>query len=179
MLKLELQTKIADIGLPFVDVILEEIFFIPPGNHLPEKPRPVTIYDLAKISARPEDAVLQKLREIQKLMGTSHPVDPKAVGQLLSVLSSSQAPCLLDVRMRLEDFYVPVPGALHLPSLQTEEYKAALEKDQPCLVFSDDGRKAFSAAMWLREQGYRQAFATTTAAVRAALSLPVVSSDFN
>jgi rhodanese-related sulfurtransferase len=157
--------RLAELGLPFTDVILEEIFFIPPGDHLPEKPRPVTIYDLATISARPLDQVWQRLQEIRRLCSGVVLPSPAAVSDLLR-----QQPVLFDVRFAAEASEDPVPGALHLPSMSGAQWRAVVPAGRPCLTISGDGRKSFSAAMWLREQGIANAFCTCLADVRAALA---------
>src|SRR5690606_17565438 len=127
--KIEGQTELAALGLPFLDVVLEEIFFIPPGTHLPEKPRPVTIYDLARISARPLDQVTARLEEIQALSAGIVLEDGAAATALFAELRPGQ-PLLFDVRFAAEATREPIPGARHLPTMTTAEVGEVLIADE-------------------------------------------------
>lgn len=157
--------RLADLGLPFLEVILEEVFFIPRGDHLLEKPRPHTIYDLAAISARPLDQVWQRLQEIKKISGGIYIPDADAAIPILRA-----KPVLFDVRFTEDFLNDPVPGAMHLPTMTMADWRSVASESSTCVTLSTDGSKAFSAAMWLREQGIVKAYAARAADIRTALT---------
>ena len=166
-LNLDLNKKISDLNLPFLDVVLEDIFFIPANPLLQRAPLPVTIYDLAQACARPGELVWQKLQMVQKL-SKGIVIDEADCRTLFAVdTHKSETPLLIDVRFLGPFHYDPVPNAIHLPTMTTDEWHAAFPQEKTAIVFSEDGRKAFSAAMWLREQGRLNSFSTNLAVIRA------------
>ena len=164
---MDLNKKISDLNLPFLDVVLEDIFFIPADPSLRTAPLPESIYDLAQACARPGEQVWQKLQMVQKL-SKGVVVDAANCRTLIEEeRRKSETLLLIDVRFLGPFQNDPVPQAIHLPTMTTDEWQAAFPKERTAVVFSEDGRKAFSAAMWLREQGRLKSFCTNLAAVRA------------
>ena len=141
---MDLNKKLADLNLPFLDVVLEDIFFIPADESLRTKPLPVTIYDLAQTCARPGELVWQKLQTVQKL-SKGVVLDRSGCRMLVDEeKSKSETPLLIDVRF-LEPFQNdPVPQAIHLPTMTTAVWQAVYKAEKSAIVFSEDGRKAFS-----------------------------------
>ncbi len=166
---MDLNKKLADLNLPFLDVVLEDIFFIPSDKALRTAPLPVTIYDLAQTCARPGELVWQKLQQVQKL-SKGVVLDERECRTLIDVeKSKSRTPLLIDVRFLASFQTDPLPTAIHLPTMTTVQWQAVYPKDKSAIVVSEDGRKAFSAAMWLREQGRLRSFCTKIGDLRAQL----------
>jgi hypothetical protein len=166
-LNLDLNKKISELNLPFLDVVLEDIFFIPADPILRRTPLPVTIYDLAQACARPGELVWQKLQMVQRL-SAGIVLDEVGCRTFFEVDDHiSETPLLIDVRFLGPFQNDPVPNAVHLPTMTTDEWHTAFPTEKTAIVFSEDGRKAFSAAMWLREQGRLKCFSTNLAAIRA------------
>ncbi len=164
---MDLNKKISDLNLPFLDVVLEDLFFIPADPKLRGVPLPITIYDLAKACARPGEQVWQKLQSVKKL-SKGIVLDEASCRTFIDCEKcNAETPLLIDVRFLTPFQNDPVPKAIHLPTMTTEEWQAAFPKERTAIVFSEDGRKAFSASMWLREQGRMKSFCSTLAAVRA------------
>ena len=166
---MDLNKKLTDLHLPFLDVVLEEIFFIPADQTLRTKPLPVTIYDLAQTCARPGELVWQKLQAVQKLSKGVVLNEPGCRTLIDHEKSKSETPLLIDVRFLASFQNDPVPDAIHLPTLTTAAWQAVFPKDRSAIVFSEDGRKAFSAAMWLREQGRLRSFSANISDLRSQL----------
>ncbi len=162
---MDLNKKITDLNLPFLDVVLEDIFFIPADQALRTGLLPVTIYDLAQACARPGELVWQKLQAVQKL-SKGVALNAASLRTLIAEEKHrSETPLLIDVRFLASFQNDPVSQAIHLPTMTTEEWQAVFPKEKCAIVFSEDGRKAFSAAMWLREQGRLRSFCIKTAGI--------------
>lgn len=172
---MDFNKQIADIDLTYPDLVLEEIFFIPADDHLAGTRRPVTIADLAEICGRTPEVVWHRLHEIEKTSrGIVVDTLAECANRLAIVRKSGQEPLLFDVRFADRLSTEPIAGALHLPTMTSPEWQEAYSAGQTGFVFSDDGRKAFSAAMWLRTQGRLRTFAVKTADLRGALTMLVV-----
>lgn len=163
--------KIADIYLPYPDLVLEEIFFIPAHDHFPGTRHPVTIADLAEICGRTPEVVWHHLHEIEKMSRGVVIADQDDCYRCLSELRQrSQNPLFFDVRFKEAMEQAPIPSALHLPSMTSSDWQGVYDAGQTAIIFSDDGRKAFSAAMWLRTQGRPLSFSVQTEDLRQVLS---------
>jgi len=166
---LDLSKKIIDLNLPYLDVVLEDIFFISADPALRSAPTPVTIYDLAEACARPGELVWQKLHAVQKL-SRGIVLDPVSCRTVIrSEVTEFRSPLLFDVRFLESVQNDDISNAYHLPTMTTEEWQALYPKEKSAVVFSEDGRKAFSAAMWLREQGRLNTYCIKLQELRSAL----------
>ncbi len=115
---------------PFIDVILEERFLVPPKDVFPEFEWPHTVADLAKFLQRREHEVS---RELSGIIKESEPPNFISYDDFLRIQPES---CfLLDISERSHP-----PGDL-------------LEQLLPVVVLCESKRQGFSAAMHLIKLG--------------------------
>ena len=76
--------------------------------------------------------------------------------ELASRIEAGDAPFVLDVRSAAEFERGHVPGAVNVPHTELDAKKDLLPKDRDAelVVHCESGRRALTAARWLREQGY-------------------------
>jgi hypothetical protein len=151
-------TKLQELSLPYLEVILEEIFLMPPaflgGERLDEG---ATIGDLVAYSGIKEDEVKRRLRQLVswsagimlsvERVKQLHVADPNDVVVLDIRNDISSADRMLDcaVPLRAEDF----------ESLFCE-CKAA---NKTLVILAESSSRAFSAALYCKEQGLDKVFA--------------------
>lgn len=143
------QELLSDLGIPHLDVILVEIFQLPPPNIFPECPLPVTLQDLADTLNQP----IASVREVLCMLRDKAMDMEIDVETLKNMLAGDKPPLLLDVREPWEYDIAHLPGSLLLAELSFPDLLPRL-KAAPCVVtICHHGIRSFSAAMYLKDQG--------------------------
>lgn len=146
-IKLTKNTNLSELKLPYLSVILDESFLIPEAKEIK------TIGDLSLKSGVSLDETRRRLEEFRRLSNGIEYDNEKP--------SSLQDFIYLDVsahssKAELKPEYTPAISLWEenfqkiLPSLKEQESKI--------LVLSKDGKRGFSAAMYLRRLGFKNIF---------------------
>ncbi len=145
---LHAETPLASLALPHLDVVLDEMFYVPRPGLFPEGPEPPrTIGALAVRTRLPLSGVLSYLETIAR-MSQDIEITAAALAALLP-----QAPVLLDVREPWEFEICHLAGAI---LLEPETFPALLERlkgVENVITICHHGVRSYSAAMYLRGQG--------------------------
>jgi rhodanese-related sulfurtransferase len=146
------QELLTGLGIPHLDVILVEIFQLPPPRMFPECPMPTTIQELAQILNQTPESVREVLLMIRdKAMDMEIDVET-----LKSLMASDQPPLLLDVREPWEYDIAHLPGSLLLAELSFPDLLPQLQAANLVVTVCHHGVRSFSAAMYLKDQGVEQ-----------------------
>jgi hypothetical protein len=150
-MKISPKTILADLKLPFLDVVLDEIFYIPPQSLFPDLPAPpTTVAELAQRIQINEDRVVHLVREVWK----------QAQGvQLSQEEFDGMGPSAYFLVSTGSD---PVPPGLspryNLNQRFLQDHMEELKAAPKTIVVSENVPQAFSAAMYLRSMGVDRAF---------------------
>lgn len=148
------ETPLASLGLHHLDMVLDEMFYVPPASLFPELLRPTTVGELAARTKLPVDGVIRYLRTI---MTTSVGIEISAQElQTMQALRPGDA-ILLDVRERWEFDICHLPGSILLEPETFPVLLARLQGAANVVVICHHGVRSYSAAMYLREKGVASA----------------------
>ena len=145
--------QLSDLGIPHLELILVEIFQIPPRDIFPEVIQPHTVQDLAIATGSSIDVIWGKLMNIRENVQDIE-ID---VQTLKEALVGSHPPLLLDVREPWEYDIAHIPGSLLLATLSFPDLLPKLQSASEVVTICHHGIRSFSAAMYLKEQGVPQA----------------------
>jgi len=140
--------KLDQLGIPYLDLVLEEVFLVPAGKTLAGL---VTLADLAQFCGREVARVASQVQGIQAL---SQGITISA-SELAAALRSSPRLVLLDLRQANEFAGGSIAGARRLAELDLPVFLAdCRERKDGLVTLCQDGSRAFSAAMYLRSHGF-------------------------
>ena len=74
--------------------------------------------------------------------------------ELQSMLQSSDAPCLIDVREKWEVDICQLPGAIHIPLGQLPNRLDDLPRDRDIVVYCHHGVRSLQASSMIRMAGF-------------------------
>ena len=156
MKKLSDQSELYQLNLPHLDVVLEEVFSVP-GAHLlgPFYREPRTIGDLKSISLLSSEKIYTRLEEVILL---AKDIECSANDfNRLQKNSVDEAVKILDVRV---DRLLESPclqGAVSLDELDIQRFICeSNDSGQHVVAVCQDGKKSFSAAMFLKKHGLKK-----------------------
>ncbi len=143
---------LSELNLPFLELVLEEMFFLTPRLFRPQTQNiPQTIAELCELSQLNYDEVCRSLREIMR-QSEAIVIYPEDLPKLASYW-------IIDIRSpskRLKD-----PSRAICPwEVVFHEWLAHYkntELTRPLVVVSETSERAYSAAMALRQEGYAAA----------------------
>ncbi len=139
-------TPLAALDLPYLDVVLAEIFHVPPPALFPEAAVPATIADLAAAGHMSVAEVVRRCSELQVLaQGIA------LTGAELAALAP-EGRVLLDVRLTAGMRAAPA-GAVVLADTSMAELWPRLQPPVIPVALCETGARSFSAAMYLRQRG--------------------------
>lgn len=153
MTKLVDTTRLQDLGLAHLDVVLEETFGVAPAAVFVNALQPETIGDLAKQTRQPVADVIRRLETIKNLE-----VDAEIDAAALQVLFvSGTSPILVDVREEWEFEICRLKGSLLLANMSFPDLLPRLKvaPDPGVVTICHHGVRSFSAALYLRQKGVR------------------------
>ncbi len=147
-------TKLQDLALPCLAVILEELFFVPPEFL---GPPPLngesTIAELIAFSELKEAEVLRSLRELQQWCAGII-VDQRDAA---SLLKNQQEYTVIDIRDAQLAQGSPIAHALRInPETFYRDFDQLAAAQKTLLVISDSLPHAFSGALYLKQQGLKK-----------------------
>ncbi len=143
------EKRLAHLGIPHIEVVLEELFQLPPPFIFPEYPLPETVQDLAlRINKSPE-AVWETLMSIRDKAAD---IEIEAES-LRDLLGGETRPVLLDVREPWEYAIAHLPGSLLLADVSFPDLLPQLKSASLVVTVCHHGVRSFSAAMYLKNQG--------------------------
>ncbi len=157
--KLTPDMLLRNLDIPYLDLILEEIFLLPGATLrkiLPDcPPTPETVQDLIEQTQFGSEDVLRRLRDIKKL---SCKVEIQSE-DLLQISTHAETPILLDVRVRSEFNKGHLTGALCFAELVFDEFlEDVKKKNKTVITVGGSSEKNFSAAMFLKQNGVKKAY---------------------
>ncbi len=139
-------TLLSAITIPFFSVILEEVFLIPPHLDLNNPLYPQNLRDLANISFLKTDDVIRRLNYLEQMAikVTSFNLHKEKGGLHEEILLSLDG-TLPDGHQN----QVRILDSKHFDTLMD-----SLKNAKAIVIISQDTKKAFSAAMYLRDLGF-------------------------
>lgn len=141
--------QLVHLGIPHIEVVLEEVFQLPPPAIFPECPLPETVQDLAQRTNTSPEVIWELLMSIRdKAAGIEIEVE-----SLRGLLESEMPPVLLDVREPWEYAIAHLPGSLLLAELSFPDLLQELRSAPLVVTICHHGVRSFSAAMYLKDQG--------------------------
>ena len=141
--KLYPQTIFSSLKLPYSDVILEEVFF------LPIEAENLTLKELSNRTGLSYNKVVAQLTKTQDLAKDFEWKNTKENLKKVKVVNlEKNSPSFLDDSFSKEELI-----SFWHPRFKDELTKA-LQSSQALVFFSSDSKRAFSAVMYLRGQGY-------------------------
>lgn len=149
------QTSLRSVALPQLDVVLEEIFHVPPAALFPEVPRPTTVSELAAGAGLTVVETRRRLMDLERVAKDIE-IAPEALQALLAGPGHGGV-ILLDVREAWEYAICRLPGAILLTEASFQTLKPKLAEAALVVTICHHGVRSFSAAMFLREQGIHAA----------------------
>ena len=150
------QTLLSDIDIPHWDVVLDEIFAVPPPEFFPEEARPLTVADLAKTSGLSEFEVIAKLQAVVR-MSEEIEITGDELAVVLADGGKKAAALFVDVREEWEYKICSLPESLLLCRLNFPELLPRLKAAPLVVVICHHGVRSYSAALYLRQQGVKAA----------------------
>ena len=155
---LDPQTRLADLPIHHLDMVLDEIFNVPPPWLQPEAKRPETIADVAAMIGQDQGTVTAKLGSIIE-MSAGIEIAPKNLQDLLaaSPLGDPSRPVLVDVRERWEYDICHIPDSILLTEANFPELLPQLRLAKQVVTICHHGVRSLSAALFLRQQGVQTA----------------------
>ncbi len=150
------QTLLSDIDIPHWDVVLDEIFAVPPPEFFPEAARPLTVGDLAKTSGLSEFEVIAKLQAVVR-MSEAIEITGDELAVVLADGAQKAATLIVDVREEWEYEICHLADSLLLCRLSFPELLPRLQASPLGVVICHHGVRSYSAALYLRQQGVKTA----------------------
>jgi rhodanese-related sulfurtransferase len=155
---LDPQTRLADLPILYLDMVLDEIFNVPPPWLQPEAKRPETIADVAAMIGQDQGTVTAKFRSI---IGMSEGIEiaPKNLQDLLAASASGDPtrPVLVDVRERWEYDICHLADSILLTEANYPALLPQLRLAKKVVTICHHGVRSLSAALFLRQQGVETA----------------------
>lgn len=146
------QTPLASLPIPHLDVVLDEMFYVPRPGFFSDAPAPPrTIGALAERTKLPLPGVITYLETIMRL---SDGIEISAA-ELAALLP--QKPVLLDVREPWEFDICHLSGSILLDPATFPALLERLKGQDKVVTICHHGVRSFSAAMYLREHGVTSA----------------------
>lgn len=142
------QTPLSDFAIPRLDLVLDEIFAVPPARLFPLPP-PTTVEELAARCGRSRDEVTAILRRIST-MSQSIEIEPE---DLAARLAAGESLVLLDVREPWEFETAQLAGSILLATCDFAALLPRLLEARTVVTVCHHGVRSHSAALWLRERG--------------------------
>jgi rhodanese-related sulfurtransferase len=150
-------TPLSAILIPHLDLVLDEIFAIPPARFFPELPRPKTIGELA---AQAKLGLGETIARLERIEAMAHEIEIDTAG-LKALIDAGPAGggdlILLDVREAWECEICKIPGSTRLGDVRMEELMPRLKAAAEVVTICHHGVRSFSAAMYLRQHGVPKA----------------------
>lgn len=146
------ETRLDELNIPCIELILDEIFSVPPARFFPEVVPPKTVAELAAQTATNKDEVIRKLRHIETLADQIE-MDPS---ELAAALGVEPRPLLLDVRQPWEYEICHLPSSVLLCEEDFMSLLPKLAQEKLIVTICHHGMRSLSAAFDLRERGLRQ-----------------------
>lgn len=146
-------TLLTSFCLPHLDLVLDEIFAIPPAGRYGAPPPPVTVAELAVRCGREPTEVIATLTRIAR-MSQGIEIEPE---ELATRLPAASGLILVDVRERWEFEIAHLPGSILLSSFDFPSLLPKLTAADCVVTICHHGVRSYSAAMWLRERGVHTA----------------------
>jgi rhodanese-related sulfurtransferase len=151
-------TVIADLGIPHLDLVLDEIFNLAPQWVGGPERRPVTVSELARHVGLDPRQVIMRFEGIVAMMQDIEWTAEQLKTALDTHASEDPArPILLDVRQRWEYDVCHIPGSILLAESNFAELLPKLKAAGQVVTICHHGVRSFSAAMYLRENGVASA----------------------
>ena len=147
------RTLLTSFCIPHLDVVLDEIFAVPPAGRYGAPPPPTSVEALALRCGLEAAEVTAKLTRIAQ-MSQGIEIQPEA---LASRLPASSGLILLDVREPWEFEIAHLPGSILLAAVDFPTLLPQLLAADSVVTICHHGVRSYSAAMWLRERGIHQA----------------------
>lgn len=148
-LKLTEFTKLSSLSLPYLDVILDEVFLVPNPKRI------INIKDLAITSKLNIDDTIRRLRELYTLsqnLDYSHET-------ILKLSSKAQKTLYIEASSTKQ---TPMHHFKPLKYLWSSDFKIILQEIKNdktlSIIICPNGKRSFSAAMYLRNLGYSNLF---------------------
>ncbi len=165
-------TVIAEFGIPHLEMVLDEIFNLPPIWVAMTQDRPVTVGQLARQVGLDPGYVFRRLEGIVAMMKDIEWTAEKLKSALESTKDqSSERPILLDVRQRWEYDVCHIPGSILLAECNFAELLPKLKAAATVVTICHHGVRSFSAAMYLRENGVTSAVSLAGGVEQWAISI--------
>jgi rhodanese-related sulfurtransferase len=166
-------TLLMSLKIPQLEMVLDEIFNIPPSWLQPQPPRPVTVGELAYATRQGIQEVVARLRKLED-MSEGIEISPAALQERLKTAAETpslmgedssateqkgrDAPLLLlDVRQSWEYAICHLPGSILLTETVFAELLPRLRAADTVVTICHHGVRSLSAAFFLREQGVKGA----------------------
>lgn len=146
---MNIEKQLVHLGIPHIEVVLEEIFQLPPPAIFPEYPMPVTVQDLAQRTNTSPEAIWESLMSIRDKAADIE----IEVESLRDLLEGETPPILLDVREPWEYAIAHLPGSLLLAEMSFPDLLHKLRSAPLVVTVCHHGIRSFSAAMYLKDQG--------------------------
>lgn len=87
-------------------------------------------------------------------MSANGPIEEVTPAQVIARLREENPPLLLDIREPEELQLAALAEAAHIPMNDLPVRITQLDPDRETIVICHHGRRSYSAALWLREQGF-------------------------
>jgi rhodanese-related sulfurtransferase len=143
------QTPLSDFAIPRLELVLDEIFAVPPASLFPSPPPPTTVEELAARCGRSPDEVMGILRRIS-VMSQKIDIEPE---DLAARLAAGESLILLDVREPWEFETARLAGSILLATSDFATLLPRLVEAGAVVTVCHHGVRSHSAALWLRERG--------------------------
>ena len=143
---------LSDMNIPHLELVLDEIFGIPPARLLLEIKPPTTVLELARATRLAPAEVAMRLERI-RLMSIGIEIACAELQGLLNGSSDHERPILVDVREFWEFEQCHLPGSLLLANENFQELLPKLRAATDVITICHHGMRSYSAAMYLKQQG--------------------------
>gem|GEM_PF-79997 len=151
-------TVIADLNMPHLAMVLDEIFNLPPAWVGGPKAHPETVRALAREVGLDVNYVIKRLEGIVAMMQDIEWTAAQLKTALDTHVGDDPArPILVDVRQRWEYDICHIPGSILLVEENFATLLPTLKAALRVVTICHHGVRSFSAAMYLREQGVASA----------------------
>ena len=147
-------TRLDSLNIPQLDMVLDEIFNLPPQWVQPALARPTTVGDLAHHTGDHLSKIIEQLEKIMKLSDEIE-ITPTELNQILMQRTLSELPqtILLDVRERWEYDLCHLEGSILLTEANFDQLLPVLKSAAKVITICHHGVRSLSAALYLREKG--------------------------
>lgn len=143
-------TRLDTLGIPELDVVLDEIFFIPTHSFIKDRPKtPQTIGELIAVSPVKPSKVVHLLKWVIELAKDCAITASDFKNTL--ALEDNDA-IILDVRNEEGRKGREISGAVCTWTINWDEWIPKIKNSQNVIVICNEGKRSFSAAMQLRDE---------------------------